>query len=44
MSLFPDDREVPSEVLDSIQVKLSGLELRRIRFPRMERRLQGIHG
>ena len=31
MSLFPDDREVPSEVLDSIQVKLSGLELRRPR-------------
>ena len=31
MSLFPDDREVPSDVLDSIQVKLSGLELRRPR-------------
>ncbi|MGO9639054.1 MAG: IS1634 family transposase [Terracidiphilus sp.] len=31
MSLFPDDREVPAEVLDSIQVKLSGLELRRPR-------------
>lgn len=26
MSLFPDDREVPADVLDSIQVKLSGLE------------------
>jgi transposase len=31
MSLFPDDREVPSDVVDSIQVKLSGLELRRPR-------------
>jgi len=31
MSLFPDDREVPADVLDSIQVKLSGLELRRPR-------------
>ncbi|HEY6253830.1 MAG TPA: IS1634 family transposase [Candidatus Sulfotelmatobacter sp.] len=31
MSLFPDDREVPADVLDSIQVKLSALELRRPR-------------
>jgi transposase len=31
LSLFPDDREVPTDVLDSIQVKLSGLELRRPR-------------
>jgi transposase len=31
MSLFPDDREVPADVLDSLQVKLSGLELRRPR-------------
>lgn len=31
MSLFPDDREVPPDVLDSIQVKLSGLEVRRPR-------------
>src|SRR5437870_4356706 len=31
MSLFPDDQEVPADVLDSIQVKLSGLELRRPR-------------
>jgi transposase len=31
LSLFPDDREVPAEVLDSLQVKLSGLELRRPR-------------
>jgi len=31
MSLFPDDREVPADVLDSVSVKLSGLELRRPR-------------
>jgi hypothetical protein len=31
LSLFPDDREVPADVLDSIQVKLSGLEWRRPR-------------
>ena len=31
MSLFPDDRAVPSDALDSVQVKLSGLELRRPR-------------
>src|ERR1044071_10068213 len=31
MSLFPDDREVPADVVDSIQVKLSGLEVRRPR-------------
>src|SRR5260370_11239068 len=31
MSLFPHEREVPADVLDSIQVKLSGLELRRPR-------------
>ena len=31
LSLFPDDREVPAGVEDSIQVKLSGLELRRPR-------------
>jgi len=31
LSLFPDDREVPADELDSIQVKLSGLELRRPR-------------
>ncbi len=31
MSLFPDDREIPSDALDSVQVKLSGLELRRPR-------------
>lgn len=32
MSLFPDDRELPADALDSVQVRLSGLELRR---PRM---------
>ena len=31
MSLFPDDREVPSDAIDSMQVRLSGLELRRPR-------------
>lgn len=31
MSLFPDDREVPADAVDSVQVKLSGLELRRPR-------------
>src|SRR5947209_1108144 len=31
MSLFPDDRDVPADALDSVQVKLSGLELRRPR-------------
>jgi transposase len=31
MSLFPDDREVPVEALDSVQVKLSQMELRRPR-------------
>src|SRR6266571_1444354 len=32
MSLFPDDREIPTDALDSVQVKLSGLELRRPRI------------
>jgi transposase len=31
MSLFPEDREIPADVLDSMQVKLSALELRRPR-------------
>ena len=31
MSLFPDDREIPADAIDSVQVKLSGLELRRPR-------------
>src|SRR5437660_48675 len=29
MSLFPEDREIPADAVDSVQVKLSGLELRR---------------
>jgi hypothetical protein len=28
LSLFPDDREVPADTLDSLQVDLTGLELR----------------
>lgn len=31
LSLFPDDREIPGDAVDSVQVKLSGLELRRPR-------------
>lgn len=31
LSLFPDDRAVPADAIDSVQVKLSGLELRRPR-------------
>ena len=31
ISLFPDDWELPADELDSVQVKLSGLELRRPR-------------
>ena len=31
LSLFPEDREIPSESSDSIQVKLSAMELRRPR-------------
>ena len=31
LSLFPDDRELPEDAVDSIQVRLSGLELRRPR-------------
>ena len=31
LSLFPEDRELPAEAIDSVQVKLSGLELRRPR-------------
>jgi len=27
LSLFPDDREIPADAVDSLQVKLSGLEL-----------------
>ena len=32
MSLFPDDREVPTDAIDSVQVRLSGLELKRPRI------------
>jgi hypothetical protein len=32
MSLFPEDGEVPADAVDSVQVKLSGLELRRPRI------------
>src|SRR6202790_5384614 len=32
MSLFPDDREIPADALDSVAVRLSGLELRRPRI------------
>jgi transposase len=31
MSLFPEDREIPADALDSLQVKLSELQLRRPR-------------
>ena len=31
LSLFPEDRELPAEAIDRVQVKLSGLELRRSR-------------
>ncbi|MCU1318391.1 MAG: hypothetical protein JWN63_3713 [Candidatus Acidoferrum typicum] len=31
LSLFPDDREIPADAVDSLQVKMSGLELRRPR-------------
>jgi len=31
MSLFSDDRELPTDAVDSVQVRLSGLELRRPR-------------
>jgi transposase len=32
MTLFPDDREIPADSVDSVQVRLSGLELRRPRI------------
>jgi transposase len=32
MSLFPEDREIPPDSIDSLQVRLSGLELRRPRI------------
>jgi len=32
LSLFPEDREIPEDCVDSLQVRLSGLELRRPRL------------
>jgi transposase len=32
MSLFPEDRPIPADALDAVQVRLSGLELRRPRL------------
>ena len=32
LSLFPDDREIPADAVDSLHVKMSGLELRRPRL------------
>jgi transposase len=32
LSLFPEDREIPADAVDSVHVKLSGLELRRPRI------------
>ena len=32
LSLFPEDREIPADAVNSVQVKLSGLELRRPRI------------
>jgi transposase len=32
LSLFPDDRELPGDAIDSVQVHLSGLELKRPRI------------
>jgi hypothetical protein len=31
LSLFPEDREIPADAVDSLQVKRSGLQLRRAR-------------
>jgi len=31
LSLFPDDREIPADAMDSLQVRVSGLELKRPR-------------
>ena len=31
LSLFPEDREIPADALDGVQVKLAGMELRRPR-------------
>src|SRR5919205_940008 len=32
LSLFPEDRELPADAIDSVQVRLSGLELKRPRI------------
>ena len=32
LSLFPDDRELPADAVDSVQVRVSGLELKRPRI------------
>jgi hypothetical protein len=32
LCLFPDDREIPADAVDALQVKLSGLELRSLRM------------
>src|SRR5205809_2453523 len=32
LNLFPDDREIPADAVDTLQVKLSGLELRHPRL------------
>jgi hypothetical protein len=32
LCLFPDDRQLPSDAVDSVQVRLSGLELKRARI------------
>src|SRR3970040_237793 len=42
LSLFPDDRDIPESAVDSLQVKLSGLELRRAR-DRKSTRLNSRH-
>ena len=34
LSLFPEDRPLPADAVDSLQVRLSGLELRRPRLGR----------
>ena len=40
LSLFPEDRPVPADALDTVQVKLSEMQLRRARQVRMESRSQ----
>ena len=38
LSLFPDDRVLPADAVDGIQVRLSGLGLRRARLPQGHRK------